>query len=845
MTIAEWKLRLLGSAHYWIIRSRFRAGLGRMSAGRQAVSVGRTSVSERVRAVLSLARKFGWVAAGSLLLWVALEVGARVASAIPGAPFATLTNRVTSGSYGDLLSAGVGAVATFLGLYWATVGVVASTVYQAAPAEVRSLFIEQRSGTALVRGIVYALNLGLLLLAADTIGVAPPAASLIVFAALCAVATLRLVVLGSQLFNFFDLSQLGRPLPARFRVAVRRAAIGRSAHDGLSQSIAHEEASRIVELYESLTALITSRRYQHADGPTRLARQLLLVAAANASMKNAIPTSSRWWSQQARHQNWLTMDHTRLSMSLATATGPSPELVPDHLWVERSASASLRDLLAAAIAAGGLPQVVAICDSVADAGRLLSARFQVLEALELIAGVQELLLANGPTRPEDANVQGDRRTLNDMAAAERSILLLTNVWLGFISSLESLLRSDLPAIFEKSVSNPHDAYLSGLPRDTTTLLADIGEKIGLEVRSEGHRISPNWWVSHYAARSVSRYVRGTLDLLEQRLAKQPLEIIAGYRAMNRPDLAVVAAVSTLELVNKMQVHISTVQQTFERLHAFRKAETDNSEWVTTEVQIEDALDLRDTISVVLGELLPTIAGPAHNERFPDLYGQVHQNLAERTFEAIIEGRVDTARSLFAVLLSEVDRARNRIMEDLQDRDSQTKVLYSVEPVVAVMELSGYAALFQEVNGEGIWDDVVTMWETLLPAGTGGPAVELLVASVNALDGVFAITTGGLMRSERAQRAREQLRQRGLHSDGRYARPGHQRGATPSQSTVGPITGLILDDLGLYDDLIDVFIAEYLEAKLSTGTELPARTRSVIETLRRSRKKADGSGGSDD
>ena len=63
-------------------------------------------------------------------------------------------------SYATLVGAAVGAEAVFLALFFTTVGVIASTTYADVPAEIRGLFIRERTSLLYVWSVTMALLVG-------------------------------------------------------------------------------------------------------------------------------------------------------------------------------------------------------------------------------------------------------------------------------------------------------------------------------------------------------------------------------------------------------------------------------------------------------------------------------------------------------------------------------------------------------------------------------------------------------------------------------------------------------------------------------------------------------------
>ena len=147
---------------------------------------------------------------------------------------------ITADSYGGFVGAAVGAEAVFLALFFTTVGVIASTAYAQVPGEIRSLFIRERTSLLYVWNVAVALLVGLILLTMPVVTHRDPhGITVLLFAVLTAFSVLSLVLLGLQMFNFFDLSTLSYPLPRRFLQALKAA----SAADKDTPQEIHQQAA--------------------------------------------------------------------------------------------------------------------------------------------------------------------------------------------------------------------------------------------------------------------------------------------------------------------------------------------------------------------------------------------------------------------------------------------------------------------------------------------------------------------------------------------------------------------------------------------------------------------------
>jgi hypothetical protein len=824
-------IRNLGNPRLWNQRARVRRA--RLSASLQL---------ERVRDIANATRerwKISWSLACQMLLplfisvgvFVLVEGGATVIRRFESPEVAPFVLRVTSGSYETLVSAGVGAIATFLGLYFATVGVVASTVYGAVPPGVRALFVQEPNGVVYIRGVAYALVFGLLILASGALGYRPSPLGIAFFSLFATVSVLRLLILGARVFNFFDPSALSAPLMKRFVAAARLASTAPGSLNPASQVTANDRARAVLDLYRHLAVLLEDGRARDASGSNRLTNQVLRLVSWYSTVKYRIPPGSAWWVRQPEHPNWLTAGYFDLNIALSTATGLRPKLAANPLWVEMAAADILQRTLASAYRARGSAGALRFAESVANVINHLSSRLQVDEAMVMETVWSTSIREMTSAVPDGTNQLTPQETeLNQLAAAEQVVMPMIEAWLGFTRAAKDLAHQDLPAAITRALRNRSEMYRVALPAPSVKVLEEFAKKIDVEIEVEGRRVTPNWWLNHFIARSVATHLKASHDAIVNSIDARIEPIIQEFADNGRQDLASVAALSALELVHKIDAHQSTVRDAFDALSKHRSVNVSVDYWPETPNDNARVQRLRATLNRHLVIALPALRGGAFDKASPDIYGQSYQFVTYATFEEILEGDSDLALDLIRAMLGEVAAVRERVKWDLAEHSLEARAAHSVEPIVAVMELSGYACLMSEITGAGIWPEVRKLWDEFLADHEDGSMAAFLITAAQIAEDHMSFSPGSMGRSMRSQRVRQTLAERGIRG-GRTA-----RFEAPSAVSSPIISVFVLGDYGGHEVIADLFIAEYLLPRLPRDTKLPTRTKAAVKALAVERTK---------
>ncbi|WP_430867436.1 hypothetical protein [Demequina aurantiaca] len=829
-----WQLRRIGTPKFWKRRQRVedlkrrwrsrishaRTRIGKVSGGSRAglaLVVG--SLGTISAAVLGLASV-------ELVCLVMRETSWGAAQPIFSPPMGGLQDPVST-----FVSAAAAIAATLLGLYYTTVGVIASTIYRSVPGVVRDLFIRERSSEAYLKVLVLTTTGAVAILVYRAMGYEVTGLTLFALGAFTALSAVGLVLVTKHMFDYFDPARLSAPLLKQIIDGIRVATGPKTRSLEQRQSEANLDTYRALASFRHLTELISSQPLRNATAPVNLTRQLIQVVYEYSAVKYRIPTDSNWWDRVPRHVNWLTIDHTRLEMALHTSVGAPPELQPDYMWLESKVANLLRQTLAIAFSSQAGANALSVSGSIANLVGNLTARLQIDEAIAIETAWDEVV-SKVTTTPQVAG--GDAADyeirLNQMAAAESLVQPLTLMLLGLSRAAERISSRDLAVDFEEAISNPEKLYSGELPTETRQMLEKFSLAIERERKLEGQRITARWWFSHLAARSMAEALLATEAGVLKQVKDRTVQQVDLFRSQNRPDLAAVTGMASLELFNKIEYHEPIVRRAEEHLGKFRNPNTSIEGWPERTQAPFNAADEHTEMVERLAELLPDLWSKQFDPREPDLYGQLYQFVVNGAFEAIIGG--DTARGLkmYTACVFEMDQARGRIAADLHKAGARARTTFAVEPIITVMDLAGYALVMYELDGDGIWPQIKDIWDRLL--GSKPELAQFLLDAATFVDATYAMTPGGLVRSRRQISLNRVFEERGISRNRGFGFDMDEEMKGPQRSPI--VSALAPGDYGLHDDLYTLFIAEVLVGKLPPGVDIGHRAKSLAAQIARYR-----------
>jgi hypothetical protein len=145
-----------------------------------------------------------------------------------------------------------------------------------------------------------------------------------------------------------------------------------------------------------------------------------------------------------------------------------------------------------------------------------------------------------------------------------------------------------------------------------------------------------------------------------------------------------------------------------------------------------------------------------------------------------------------------------------------------------MELSGYAILLQELNGEGIWDAIRPMWDFRRDQLGEGFLPNLLDIMSN-IDSAFSLNDLYVLRTSREQKLVRFLEERGITDpfdsfdlDNPHARPTTQ--LVPIVAAFAP------GAYGITWKPTDLFLVHYVLPQLGDDAPVPPNLSALTQTL---------------
>lgn len=718
----------------------------------------------------------------------------------------------------------VGAVV--LGLFFATVGVVASTVYADAPQGTRKLFVWERGNRVYALTVAASVVAALTLLAARLAAYEPTLFAVGSLTVLAAFMVLALVVAAPHTLAFFDPLETTAPLLQHLdRWASRASSPGVRSTDATFQNHYRTQASILLSQLEGVAEYARQTSRSDPDRFGRLARDVTEAWRRYSRMKLAIPRDSFWYERKYTHPRWDLADHHRSGIAIATRTPLTPDQKPDHLWVEAHMSALVGVALHELLKSGKHQSAVLLLTSVGQLARELLGHLQYEEYL---------LVWNEVTgKLQQSFSQDDQET----AAATADRLALVDAWAAI--PVESILGLEISSrildpdrfshLIKQAMATPGGIYEVNASAPVLERLERSVADREIEIVAEGHTVSPLWFTTQIAARDAIRAIHRITKLLIEDIDRT-LRAKAAALAADLPDSSAIIISRGVEACHKLDAHLPRIAT---RLDALSTLEiTPDDRWPTDGYDRfeETAQDLyRRFINTAIETLRTSSVLPATPE-LPDLFGQLRSLVAEELFRALLDRDSSLFAKYFSTYLATADQAQRRAIDAVETDNTQAQMIAALEPWLLAFELSGYALFFTRLDGTPFWEECERTWNALLEALENPSAkISAFTRLLMYRDALFGIAAGDVHRTSRTQRFEAHLRDKGVLQDtGMRDAPWHTDDDQLDQ--FDSLTAVFLE-FPRFHDMHDLFLSEFLlRHPAAQGVKAPRGVEQLRDSL---------------
>lgn len=748
-----------------------------------------------------------------------------------------------SDHYVTLFAAFAQIAGTFLALYFTAVSVVVSTVYARVQGDVRSIVLRDKVSNAYVSLVAMLGASSTILLAALALGRLPSISNL-VFVVLLGVASFySFVELGSRVFHFFDPTRLVDYLTIDLVRWVRSATS--RGHRWLDESFqAHyqSQADALLTTYRNIVLLANREEHLQSDALVGLARRAFSMLRFYGQEKSSIPSDSLWFRRTHRHKSWFITSGMDTNMALNTGTSLLPDTIPDLIWFESEIEETVTYTLEKLLGRKDLQNVYAFSTAAQRTLYSLAGNFAVDEALHLFRTLAPPVRAQSHA----AELTGTE-TEDDLLKLNLALGLIDIYALGFIQILLGL-SNKLSQLTVESLSSkvaeirwkrPESIYETGLPRSVTEQLEILRKHLDFERRVEGELITPLWYQQQVVAIGFIRFIERTCNQLvaefERAIADEAESLVKEKKAVFAAQLIE----RGLEGCNKFIYHFDDLQRYVETLSKLRRIEDRPCPTIDWEAHGRRIAKVRERLLSALGQATLDLTYLPKTDKLPDYFGHAYTFISDECYSTLVKGEEERFNQLFPIFFSAGLTAHDQLLSSSQILDPSIKFGFSLQPLLDIVEICGFAYLFSELDGKDFRSKVEKIWDNYFAVVTDKEATaRFLCSNTGRRSWHFMSYPRDRVRAVWEQDFERRLRDLGLvdsMSSHGFVSAREDESRHPSKLIRG-----ISGGMSLYYKPSDVFLAEYFMKRFdSSKLGISNRTQELYRRINKDNLDEEG------
>jgi hypothetical protein len=751
--------------------------------------------------------------------------------------------------YVTLFSTFAQVAGAFLALYFTAVSVVISTVYARVQGDVRSILLRDKFSNGYVNLVAMLGAMATILLVGLALKRQPNVLNLAAVALLGIAAIFSFVQLGSRIFYFFDPTRLVGELSSDLVNWVRSATPrGHRWQDAAFQSLYQEQAEGVLDTYRNIVLLANREVHLQSNALVGLANDAFMLLRYYAREKSSIPSDSQWFRRTNEHQDWFNVSGTDLYTALNTGTGLRAEIVPDLMWVETEIEETVVFMLDGLFSRRDLQSAYSFSNYAHHTLGSLAQSFAVDEALHLFRKLAPPLRQQAQTA-ELKGIETEEGLLKlNYALGLTDIygLGFTKILLGLSRRLEKVTAESLgKMVAELKWDDPRSLYAGGLPRSVVKQIEKLASQLEFERAVEGRLITPLWYRQQTVALAFVHFIekscRDLLGELERAIADEAESLVNEKRSVFAAQLIE----RGLEACNKFAYHFHTAKECYESLATLQRVK-DDFPW--PEIEWKDHYDrirkVRERLVTALGKIVPDLMKLPKSKHFPEYFGYAYALISHECYVLMTEGDEERFKQLFPVFFASGWEAFNQLNASTQYADPEVSFTYAAQPVGDLLDLSGYAYIFTDLDGKNFREQVDKLWNAHFEGVKDPKAAANRLALIARVQGAALSYhfTRDEMRTAWKQSLERLLRDRGLldrmPSSSRHPYLREDESRHPSKI----IREMIGGDM-LHYGARDVFLSEYVMQRF--GVEDFEQLYKAARFYRRMRRSDSGDEENDD
>jgi hypothetical protein len=635
---------------------------------------------------------------------------------------------------------------------------VAGNLFAKVSDDIRNLFIREKVGYQYIWILTLTMVISVLYVLLGTINnIIPSSYGVIIVSLLAIYGIIRFMYLGFRTFYFFDPTKLSGIAREDIEIFMEAATVnGFRWKNKNFQYHYQRQANNSLTTLKRLIIFASDKLQLFKTQLFAMSASICKILETYEAKKRRIPTTSFWFSDKTSFQNWMLADSTSVILALNTGTTIQPKVEKDLHWFEKRAiaiSLSPLDLFIETNASSSLIQ----------------------QSIENYIGITTLISGNLDKITAEILLEGLEKSIQPLyekSENEKEIELISitdshsRIPIGLVIGLDlstdkSSFDSKLRQIDWKSNRWP---YASDFPSIIIQDSEVIRDSLQFEKGIEDALKSPAWYLETLHTRNYlnafKNYFEYLVDLSDAYFKKR----IEAFKIKKQYICAAQVAQRWQEYLNKFEGRTDDVESFFKHCEKYRLVK--DLPWIEVNfVEIKKRVKKWQKEAVIaLAEMLPYL-DDIDSDNLPDYFGQAYTFASQEVYDASLTNDQETFNKIFPYVFSAALKAQQKINKKTEKWNTNSRILFSMDPLIDILELSGYAKIYSELYEDtGLWDSCKIVWEQYLNDERGKDKIEFIATLMRYKKTQLGIMPKDMIRSNWEINLIKKLNEKNLISD---------------------------------------------------------------------------------
>lgn len=606
----------------------------------------------------------------------------------------------------NVLLGGMGVAGVILGLYCSNITSTYSTKYANAPTNLATLFQRDAITNRCIQQIVGYIILCLILLGECLIHINISYISLVAILIL----TIRIVVIfstaGSRTNTLSNTYQISENIYSEIVAALKHVS-GKGFYASDKNFQAHFQKICSIRLGDLKDISLFNK-----DNPPNQNAATFLFMSKNITLlkyywetKKTIRYDSLWYRDKVQYEPWHFASDISIDLALKTGTSPQPKTVRDYWWIENEIEEINEICFEKLCRDRDFETILKYINLLSSLSSHAIDSGDILSWIHIVAKLQAYFTS---LYFNSTSIEENNQIIASICAVFVATYISAIIGINdYLSKLD--LQIILNDIVKMSSEKNADITLNRLFNNQIT--EDILHRISVEIKLEGKRITPAWYLKQVS----SKYIIGFFnDLLENIviICDNVIEFGTAFLKKKQYFQAAVIFSQFLQFMSKSKLTIAAMDQNFNILHQQYIEPT----IVWENSKLDSAKQKIEAMQKQLPQLLVKCGGAfalthwSKREDYPDLLGFCYNHICEALISSIEQNDFETFKGAYSGFLATMLLYQEYIRTDvikIKEPHRQQGVLHvATAPIIEYAMISGFAILWGEFNHSPQWGELI-------------------------------------------------------------------------------------------------------------------------------------------